>query len=418
MTKVAGKTVLVLGGGVGGLTTAAEARWLLGREHRIVLVEKEARHVFAPSLLWLMVGQREPGQIVRDLGPLTRRGIEVVRGEALAVDPAGRRVETTAGSLAYDYLVITPGAELAPDAVPGLAEAAHGFYDLESAVRCRDAVHTFPGGHLVVAIAGMPYKCPAAPYEAALLLDDFFARRGLRERVRISIYTPEPHPMPTAGPGAGQATREIVEGRGIAFHPGRRLAAVDGEARELAFEDGERVPYDLLLAVPPHRSPAVVRESGLAGETGWIPVDARTLRTGHDGVYALGDAAGIRLPGRFKPDVPLMLPKAGVFAHAQAEVVAANIAAEIQGRPGRREFDGLGYCFLEMGRGIAGFASGHFFAEPAPDVRMKRPGRVWHTGKTLFERYWLTSLGTGRWADATRRWGKWLVNQDWTWRWF
>lgn len=415
---MAGKTVVVLGGGVGGLTASAEARRRLGREHRVVLVEREARHVFAPSLLWLMVGQREPGQIVRDLGALAARGIEVVRGEALAVDTGRRLVETSAGSLAYDYLVVAPGAELAPDAIPGLAEAAHGFYDLESAVRCRDAVKAFTGGHLVIAIAGMPYKCPAAPYEAALLLDDFFAARGLRDRVQLSIYTPEPYPMPTAGPVPGQAVREIVEGRGIAFHSGRKLVGVHGEGRELAFEDGETVSCDLLIAIPPHRGPAVVRASGLAGETGWIPVDPRTLRAGHDGVYALGDAAGIRLPGRFKPDVPLMLPKAGVFAHAQAEAVAANIAAEIQGRPERREFDGHGYCFLEMGRGVAGFARGDFYAEPAPDVRLQRPGRMWHTGKALFERYWLASLEGGPWADAAGRWGKWLVERDWLWRWF
>jgi sulfide:quinone oxidoreductase len=100
-------------------------------------------------------------------------------------------------------------------------------------------------------------------------------------------------------------------------------------------------------------------------------------------VYAIGDVTSIPLPSGKS------LPKAGVFAHAQAEVVAANIAGEWSGREPERVFDGKGGCFIETGRGRAGYGSGDFFAEPVPSMRLHRPARWWHWGKVLFEQRWL-----------------------------
>jgi sulfide:quinone oxidoreductase len=127
----------------------------------------------------------------------------------------------------------------------------------------------------------------------------------------------------------------------------------------------------------------VVKDSGLVAESGWIPVDARTLKTRYEGVYAVGDITTIMLPFG-KP-----LPKAGVFAHYEAEAVAKNIAAELEGSKATHAFNGHGYCFLEMGKGHAGFASGDFYAIPEPWVKMSRPGVHWHWGKVLFEKWWL-----------------------------
>jgi sulfide:quinone oxidoreductase len=135
----------------------------------------------------------------------------------------------------------------------------------------------------------------------------------------------------------GQAVKALVEGKGIDFHPQHKLAAADPAGRELSFENGVRVGYDLLVVIPPHRCPPVVKAAGLVGETGWVPVDKETLATGHERVFALGDVTAIKLP------VGLMLPKAGVFAHAQAKAVAHNVAAEIAGGGGRRVFEGVGY---------------------------------------------------------------------------
>lgn len=379
---MAGKTILILGGGVGGLTTANALRRRLGSAHRVVLVERRATHLFAPSLLWLMTGDRRREQLTRELERMVRPGVEIVRADVEEIDPDRGRIVADGRELGYDGLVVALGADLAPEALPGYAAAAHDFFDLDGAARLSEALWNFSGGRIVVAVTALPYKCPAAPYEAALLIDELLRRRGLREGSTVSVVTPEPQPMPVAGPAMGEAVTALLAERGIGYMANRPVQAIDPDARELVFVDGSREPFDLLAAVPPHQAPAAVASSPLAGAAGWIPVDARTLRTRFDGVYALGDVAAITLTNG-KP-----LPKAGVFAHGEALAVARTLTAEIQGgQPAT--FDGAGYCWLELGGGRAAFASGDFYAEPVPAVQLRRPGRGWHLGKVLFERYWM-----------------------------
>jgi len=285
------------------------------------------------------------------------------------------------------------GAELAPDAIPGLAEASHTFYTFEGASRLHNALASFSGGRIVVVVAAMPYKCPGAPHEGAMLIADYFRRRGFRKNVDIHLVTPEPQPMPVAGPELGAAVVQMLEAKGIRFHPAHALVSFDPAARTIRFQQGNTEPYDLLVAVPPHRAPSLVREAGLSNAAGWSIVNPQTLETQHDGVFAIGDVTAIPIPGRWKPDVPLMLPKAGVFAHVQAEVVAARIAAEIEGRKPSETFCGDGYCMLETGEDLAGFAYGNFFAEPSPQVNLRQIGKGWHIGKVLFEKWWLAPVG-------------------------
>ncbi|MGK5090530.1 hypothetical protein WDW89_00785 [Deltaproteobacteria bacterium TL4] len=125
-------------------------------------------------------------------------------------------------------------------------------------------------------------------------------------------------------------------------------------------------------------------------------MDRSTLKTKYENVYAIGDITAVSIPGLWNPDVPMMLPKAGVFAHRQGEIVAQRIAAEIQGTSVEATFNGVGYCMLETGDGLAGFASGEFFAEPAPNLKLRPIGKTWHLGKVLFEQWWLSSFGIKR----------------------
>jgi len=390
---MAAKRILILGGGVGGIVTANALRERLGAEHRIVVVDKRGEYVFTPSLLWVMVGWRRPEQITRDLPRLLRPGVEVLRATVEEIDPDRAVVRADGEELAYDYLVAALGADLAPEALPGYTRAAHNFFDLKGAATLWQDLQRFAGGRVLVLVSAMPYKCPAAPYEAAMLLDDALRRRGVRDRCQIELFTPEPLPMPVAGPAMGEAVVEMLASKGIAFHPTRQVAHIDPEARELVFADGGREPFDFLAAVPPHRPPPVIKASPLANEAGWVPVDRRTLTTAFENVYAIGDVATITLANG-KP-----LPKAGVFAHAQGEVVAARIAAAVQGVAPHDRFDGVGYCWIETGGGSAGFASGQFYAEPEPKVGLPRSGRLWHWGKVLFEQYW---LGEGLQREAAR----------------
>ncbi len=389
-----GRTVLVLGGGVGGVITANELRQRLGPADRVVLVERERRHLFQPSLLWLMVGRRRRDQIERPLRELLAPGVELVEAEVRSIDPTARRVETTAGVFAGDALVVALGAEPDRDAVPGYREAALDFFSPEGATACARALEGFRGGRVVVTVAALPYKCPAAPYEAALLLDDELRRRGLRERSEVDVFSPEPAPMPVAGPAMGAAVVGLLTAKGIRFHPGSRVERFEPGSGGIVFADGSRVGFDLLAGVPPHRAPAVVRESPLAGDAGWIPVDRATLETHHERVYAIGDVTTITLANG-KP-----LPRAGVFAHGEGLVVAHQIAARLTGRTASDAFDGVGYCWVEAGAGRAAFASGGFFSEPDPTLALRAPGRPWHAGKVLFERSWIGGRLERRLAHA------------------
>lgn len=380
---MSGNTVVVLGGGVGGIVAAHRLRRELAPSDRVVVVERDTVHRFAPSFLWVLTGERRPEQITADLRRLRRRGIEVVEGEARAIDAEARTVQTSQGPVGYDRLVVALGAELAPELLPGFVDAAHSVYTLDGALTAARALDAFRGGRVVVLVSRLPYKCPAAPYETALLTDALLRRRGIRDRSAIDVYTPEPFPMPTAGPVLGAAVRGILEQRGIAFHPDQSVERIEPEGRELVLAGGGRVPFDLLLGIPPHRAPTLVRDSMLGGETGFVPVDRSTLATGADGVFAIGDVTSIPVAGG------KFLPKAGVFAHEQAGVVARRIAADLGRRVPVATFDGNGACFLELGDGVAAYATGDFYAEPAPEIRLRNPGRRWHVGKVALERYWL-----------------------------
>jgi sulfide:quinone oxidoreductase len=393
---MSGKTILILGGGIGGLMAANELRRLLPNEHRIVLIEKNSQHAFAPSFLWLMTGDRQPEQITRDVHQLVRSGVELILAEAQTIDLSNRRVQTSAQTLNYDYLIIALGAELDPNAIPGLAESAQTYYTFDGATKLRDSLQNFAGGKVAVVVSSLPYKCPGAPHEGAMLIANMLRKRGLNNNTEVHLFTPEPQPMPVAGPALGDAVKQMLAGRGVSFSPLHKLMQVNSTTHEIIFDGKESFRYDLLVAIPPHRGPRIAQEAGLTNEAGWIPVDRATLQTKHENVYAIGDATAISIPGRWKPDAPMMLPKAGVFAHAQAEVVARRIAAEIKGISMQDNFPGIGYCMLEAGENLAGFAYGNFFAEPSPQIELHKMGKSWHLGKVLFEQWWLSPYSLRR----------------------
>jgi sulfide:quinone oxidoreductase len=348
-----------------------------------MVIDRTLTYRFTASFLWVMAGLRRPDQISADLRRLRRRGIEMVEAEVTEIDVAGQTVNTSAAQFGYDRLVVALGAELAPDALPGFAEAAHNVYTLEGAAAAGEALQRFAEGRLVVAVSSLPYKCPAAPYETALLAEAVLRRRGVREKTSIEIYTPDPFPMASAGPELGAALTAMLEERGIGAHFEQTIERIDPRSRELILAGGERVGYDLLLGVPPHRAPEAARHAGLGDPTGFVPVDSATLETQAEGVHAIGDATVIPIAGGKS------LPKAGVFAHAQAEVVASRIADDLLGRRPTVVFDGKGSCFVEMGDGRASFATGNFYAAGAPEVRLHQPGRRWHLAKVAFEQYWM-----------------------------
>ncbi len=372
------ESILILGGGIGGVVAANALRSRLSGDHRIVVVDREPTFALAASFLWVMTGDRTPSQVSRPLERLQRKGLEVVRGEVQRIEPERREATVDGRSLRGDRLLVTLGAEFALGAIPGLAEAGHTFCTLDGATRLRGALQEFRAGRIVVLTAAPAYKCPAAPYEAAMLVDGELRRRRIRDAVELSVYSAEPGPMGVAGPEVSAAVRGMVEQKGIAYHPDHQVTRVEG--RRILFTNGASAEFDLLVYVPPIRPPPAVAGSGLVDESGWVRVDRQTMATRFPGVYALGDVTMIPL-SMGKP-----LPRAGVFAHHQAEVVARNIARELGGKGHEARFLGDGACFIETGGGKAGYGAGNFYAEPRPAVKVRRPSRLWHAGKVLLEK--------------------------------
>ena len=304
-----GRTVLILGAGIGGIVAAENLRKLLPREDRIVVIDRTSEHVFPPSLLWLMVGERQDAEISRPLSRIERHGIEFIQGNITRIDPASRTVDVDGRSLSGDAIIVALGAEYAPEAIPGLREAGHCIYTLAGAAAIHNALEQFSGGRIAILTAAPQYKCPAAPYEAAMLVDSFCCSKGIRGQTHIDLYAAEPGPMMVAGPAISAAVRGMVEQRDIIYRPEYQIKSVDAQARRMAFANGAEAEFDLLFYVPPHKAPSVEKEANLINESGWIPVNRDTLQTQYENVFALGDVTTIPL----KMGRPL--PKAGTFAH-------------------------------------------------------------------------------------------------------
>jgi sulfide:quinone oxidoreductase len=368
--------VVILGGGFGGVAAATRLRSLLPADDEIVLVDRRD---------YFMMGFRKTGEVVgaepmadgrRPLEALTRVGIEVIQGEITAIDPQARGVEVDGRRVAGDALLVALGARTVPDAVPGLREHGIDIYDPDEVPRAAAALRDLAGGSVVIGIFGAPYRCAPAPYELALLAAEAAGKRNAT--MQFTVFTPQPMSVPVLGQVGCGGIEDRLSGAGIDFRPATKATRVESGA--VVVDGGADIPFDLLLAVPPHRIPKVVEDAGLAGPSGWVRADARTLETAFPDVYAVGDITGIPMANG-QP-----LPKAGVLAAAQGEVVAERIAARLGGGEPTATFDGEGYCFLEIGGGQAMLVRGNFLTEPAPAVELTAPSEEFLVEKQTFER--------------------------------
>ncbi|MCF8243519.1 MAG: NAD(P)/FAD-dependent oxidoreductase [Saprospiraceae bacterium] len=376
-------TILVLGAGTGGIITAMELNKTVGNDGevnpvKILVFEKEEKNVFAPSLLWLMVGKRKPEQVFRNTRKIAGDGIDLVIGEIQAVNPEQISVTVKGQEYKGDYMVISLGVDQVPEY--NLNSYGHDFYTLDGATNFNEQLQNFKGGEIAVLVPSLPFKCPAAPYEAAMLIESYIRKKGLGDKTEISLYTPEPGPMGVAGKELSGAVRQMVEMKGIKYFPEHQLTSATDKT--LTFSNGKTADFDLLAYTPKHQCPSVIKATSLVGKLGWIEVDRHTMETNFPNVYAIGDITFIPL------EMGKPLPKAGVFAHYQAETVAHNVAQKIAGKPSDKTFNGDGQCFLELGGGKAGYAGGNFYGSPLPIVKMKKPGYFWHWTKVWFEKYW------------------------------
>lgn len=333
--------VVILGGGFGGLSTAVNIRDRLGASRvRVTLVDRKDWFMVGFAKLWIIRGTRTFEESIASLENLSKRDISFVKSEILGIDLAGKVVETAGGRLDYDYLVVALGARLSPQSIPGLEENGLNLYDHDQLATIRERLLSLESGSVAVAIMGMPYKCPPAPFEAAMLVSSLLRELGVRDTVSIDVYSPAPITLPAAGPEISGSMLEMIQSENIRFHGFCKTVSVD--PGRLNFQEGG-ADYDILLAVPPHTVPEVVSE--LAGDDPFIRID-RFGRTRMDSVYAIGDVTML-------PAGKAAVPKAGIFAEGEGLAVARSIVSDILPGEEPEPFDGRGGCFIESGRGTA-----------------------------------------------------------------
>jgi sulfide:quinone oxidoreductase len=370
--------IVVLGAGFGGLELTTLLCEEAGEDLDIVLIDKGEGFVFGFSKLDVMFGRERPEAVLHPYASIVKPGVRFVRTTVRSIDPGARRVMTDDGTFDADVLVVALGADLHPEATPGLVEGGHEFYSVAGAFALRDVLAEFPGGDVIVGLTSTPFKCPPAPSETALLVHDHLTTRGIRDVSTISLVTPLPSPVPPS-PDASRMLLEAFAERGITFVPDRLVRALDPDRRVVRLSDDTELPYDLFLGVPVHRAPAVVAESGLAVD-GWIPVDPLTLETAFPGVYAVGDVTSVGTP------------KAGVFAEGQAAVVARRILAGLRGVDPVDTYDGRGICYMEVGHDQVAKVDVTFVTGQRPTGGLEGPDVALVADKVVFG-----SSRIGRW---------------------
>ncbi len=351
--------VLVLGAGFGGLELATVLSAELGEDAGVTLIDSNDAFVFGYSKLDVMFGRTTPDAVRLHYADFAKPGIRFLAERVTAIEPEARRVTTDQGVHEGDSLVIALGADYDFGATPGLRGGIDEFYSVRGAEYLRNVVASFSAGRAVVGVCGAPFKCPPAPSEAALLLHDHLAGRGVRDSCEIRLVMPFSKPIPPS-PDASEALLEAFGERGVEFVPGKRIASLDHDRNVALCDDGSEEPFDLFLGVPKHRAPDVVQDSGMTVD-GYIPVDGRTLATSYPGVYAVGDVATVGVP------------KAGVFSERQARVVAESLLEQRRGGAPPEPYDGRGSCYIEFGAGRVGRVDVEFFSGPSPVGSLREP---------------------------------------------
>jgi len=325
--------------------------------------------------LWIINGTREFELSKKPIETVTKKGIEFVNEDVLKIDPVNKAVRTRYRQFHYDFLIIALGVELAPEKIPGLKENGFILYDINDVPKIRDTIRQVKSGKIAMAITGLPYKCPPAPFEAALLIRSVLEETGASDSVQMDFFSPTPITLPAGGPQVSEEIFQILKSKKIEFHGNHKTIAV--EPNKIKFEEGE-ASFDILISVPPHKAPSVVVDAGFAETGKFIAVD-KTCKTKYDRVYAIGDVNQIMVTDK------IAVPKAGIFAEAEGITVARNIISQIKHELENAVFDGKGGCFLETGKGTAGYIQVDMFATPDPLTQLQTSSTEHFTEKEKFE---------------------------------
>jgi sulfide:quinone oxidoreductase len=351
--------IVVLGAGFGGLELITGLVESIPDLVDITLIDKSESFTFGFSKLDVMFGRRQLDQVRSPYRDIHKANVDVRQEAIRSIDPTNRRVVTDGGTYECDVLVVALGADYDFDATPGLTEGGFEFYSLEGAARAAQALADFEGGAVLVSVLGPFYKCPGAPIETVLLLDDFLKTRGLRDRSSIHLTSPLPMPIPISQM-TSSALLALLEQAGVDCSFSTLVTHLDPAKRTAHLNDGGELPYDLFLGIPVHCAPEVVRGSDLI-EDGWIPVDNGTFETRFPGVFAVGDVTSAPVP------------RAGGMAEREAATVADVLIARLTRSAAPPPFDGAAQCYVETGGNSVARIDVNFLSYDVPVAKFNAP---------------------------------------------
>jgi sulfide:quinone oxidoreductase len=352
------KKILILGSGAGGTMVAAKLRQELEeREWQITIIDNDEIHHYQPGWLFIPFGVYTPEECQKPKRGFIPKGVNFVLDEVVGVNPDKRTVEGKRGNYDYDWLLIASGCRIVPEEVEGMMagwrDSIHDFYTLEGAVALRDKLKDFKSGRVVLNIAELPFKCPVAPIEFIFMADWFFDDKGVRDKIEVEMVTPlgEIFTKPVAAKTLGS----YADQKNIKFTPNFDIAKVNADEKTIESHRGDKIPYDLLVAIPPNFGAQYVGDSGMGDPMMYVDTDHYTLRAkSYDNIYVIGDAT----------NVPTS--KAGAVAHYESDTVVENLVLEINGREPKSTYDGHATCFICSGYEKALLIDFNYETEPLP----------------------------------------------------
>lgn len=393
------KRLLILGAGTGGTMMANKMRKdLPGSDWNITIIEKEKDHYYQPGFLFIPFGYYEKKDIVRTTEHSISKGIDLVYNEIEKIEKTSNKVFFKDGSsLEYDILIIATGTRISPEDTPGLKDelwqkCIFDFYTIEGAESLATFFKTWEGGNLVINIADNPIKCPVAPLEFAFYADDYFTKKGIRNKVNITYVTPMSGAF--TKPKAARLLGKLLEKKNINLVTDFFLGEVDNSNKKILDFGGREVPFDCLVTIPLHSGDSVISKSGLGDEFGFVKANKNTLQSVEsNNIFVIGDA------GNFPSS------KAGSVAHFQAEVLHENILHFIKNEPLTASFDGHSNCYIETGHGKGILIDFNYTTEPLPGMfplpvigpfALLKETRLNHYGKLFFKWIYWNILLPGR----------------------
>lgn len=401
--------IVVLGGGIGGISAAYDLKARLGRSHQITLVSAVPYFQFTPSNPWVGVGWRKKADVTIELAPLLQRfGIGFESCGAGALAPAQNALTLADGrQLTYDFLVIATGPELAFDEIEGFGPAGgytQSVCTVEHATRAFQAWEEFckdPGPIVVGAVQGA--SCYGPAYEHAGIMDTDLKRRRIRDRVPMTFVTSEPY-IGHLGLGGVGDTKGLLESefrdRSIKWICNAKVDKVEpGKMHVTEFsEDGSEkkkheLPFKYSMMLPAFRGVAATRgHEGLNNPRGFIIVDKKQRNPKYPNIFGIGVC--IAIPPYEATPVPVGVPKTGYMIESMVTATVENIADLLAGREPHVEPTWNAFCLADFGNKGAVFIAKPQI--PPRNLNWASEGRWVHWAKIAFEKYFLRKVRTGR----------------------